>query len=286
MFCHPCFKWNSYQVSRNPNYIAHIRNQTFDLCKQAVNQDPFAIKHVKLTGQEYDELCILALDKVNVADVVDIWKLIVNPSDAVKIKAVTKCPYIYSFLDEASSNVTTAMIDAYPKAICLVKEPTENMCLLAVRKRGDSLSDIKNQFEDICIVAVKENACNIQYVKVHTVSVYVAALTSKQLCQDGCLFQYTNPALMSVAIKQAIKLNPIVVQYVTFPQEDKNTEPNVGVIPNYYFKGALTPYLQCTEDEYIEMVMAAIDHTPENTETILEYVLDRRIREIIRRKKE
>lgn len=281
MFC--CFKWNSYQVDRDPNYLAHIPRQSYELCHQAVNKDPFTIRHVKLQGLEYEQLCLLAIDKVDVSNVVDIWKLLRNPSETVMIRAVTKCPYVYKLFNDPSDSVAYAMVESCPKAICLVKSPSEELCKLAVKARADAISEIKTQTEDLCIMAVKECACHIQYVKVHTVSVYVAALSSKRLCQDGCLFQHTNEALMSLAIKQAVKINPIIIQYVSYPEEDKNTEPDVGIIPNYYFRDALAPHLQCTREEYIDLVLSAIECARDKTETILEYVLDRNTRESIRR---
>lgn len=118
----------TYSSHLSPLRFVKPEFKTDDLCKKAVERNPYAIADVK---EQTEELCILAVSGDGHA-----LKHIKNPS----IK------------------VCEAAIDNNPHALQHIKKQTLELCLRAVRANGFALQYVKIAPNDeICLEALKEN---------------------------------------------------------------------------------------------------------------------------------
>ncbi len=48
--------------------------------------------------------------------------------------------------------------------ISYIKNPSEAVCLIAVKRYGFAIKHIKNPSEEMCLIVVKKDGCNINYI--------------------------------------------------------------------------------------------------------------------------
>ena len=153
--------------------LEFVQEQTPALCRAAVMQNGLALRFVK---KQNDDICELALKQ--------------NPDALAYVQHMTKnllylavfSPTGTSFLPEgvppdlfldreASARTALARIEhptqdqclravtADPDALELLseEEQTEEVCLAAVRKKGEALRHVRSQTEEVCLAAVREN---------------------------------------------------------------------------------------------------------------------------------
>jgi hypothetical protein len=76
-----------------------------------------------------------------------------------------------------------------------VKEPTLEVCLAAVSRRGDALQYIKEQTPEICLAAVSNDGYALKYVKEQTHEICLAAVST-----DGDALQYVKEQTPDVCV--------------------------------------------------------------------------------------
>lgn len=150
-------------VTYNPNNISYVKNQLYDLCVIALEKEPQTLGYIK---EQYHELCEYAQHKNN--------RVIImtrNPTYEMSVYAVKKDPeYITSIPPE---HVTYEMykdaIEEQPQLISSHKYKylqTYELAMNAVKKNGIYLQHIRSDLKDynMCMEALMNNISATRYI--------------------------------------------------------------------------------------------------------------------------
>lgn len=144
------------QKSTNGKLLKYVKEQTYELCKLAVEQDPEAFMFVK---EEFitDELCELVLSKKG--KMLQCFKHKNMITEELYKLAVKQNGLALEFVKEEHQTYEMCKLAVEQNAWALqyVKNQTDELCKLAVQKDGSTLQFVKNQTEEICILAVKNH---------------------------------------------------------------------------------------------------------------------------------
>ena len=94
-------------------------------------------------------------------------------------------------------------------ALKYVKEQTEEMCLEAVKQNGYALRFVKEQTEEMCLVAVKQNGWALEYVKEQTDEICLEAVK-----QNGDALHFVKVEQTEELCLEAVKQNGRALKYV------------------------------------------------------------------------
>jgi len=215
--------------------IKYVENQTEELCELAVRDYGGAIKYVE---NQTDKLSILAIKNGWPTTVKDLG----NPSSFVVMeilkdtekdswgtmlryvseKAHTEqlgkrvlglSPYLFKFLKNQTPSICLMAVDMYGPNIQYVKNPTEKIALLAI-KRNCLLSIIPESVrtEKVCLEAFKNSECcaSLQYVDVKN---RTPELCREAVKQSGWELKYVEKQTEKMCI-EAIESHAYVIEYV------------------------------------------------------------------------
>lgn len=113
----------------------NIDNPSLEVCRVAIQQDPFAIGEV---GEQLPELCLQAVRL-----------------DGMAIHNIRK----------QTPEVCLAAVKQNGKALRLVRDQTPEICCEAVKQNGVALRYVKNQTPEICRLAVYQCYKAVKYVQ-------------------------------------------------------------------------------------------------------------------------
>lgn len=128
--------------------------------------------------------------------------------------------------------------------IRFIDNPTEEICLAAVKNKGNALQYIIKQTENICLAAVKNNGMSLRFVKNQT---YEICLEAVKIC--GRALQFVRNQTDEICLA-AVKNIGLALEYV----KNQTDEICLASIKNY--AGAIQFVKKQTE----EMLLMVVEH--------------------------
>ena len=114
-------------VKQNWNALEFIKDQTNEICLEAIKKDPWALQLVK---DQTNEICLEAVRK-------DGWAL--------------------KYVKDQTNEICLEAVKPRSSILAFVKNQTEEMCIEAVKQHGNNLHVVKKQTDNICKEALNNN---------------------------------------------------------------------------------------------------------------------------------
>jgi hypothetical protein len=132
-----------------------------------------------------------------------------NAPEELGLAAVQQNPDSIRFIKNPTRKVQWAAINAdKSSSLQHISEPTEEMCIEAVKKNWTNLRYIKNQTEEMCNIALKQDGLAIQFVKNPT-----DEMCSFALEQNILAIQYIKKQTETMCL-EVIRKNPKLFTYI------------------------------------------------------------------------
>lgn len=142
---------------KDPRALQFIKNQTEELCKEAVKRYGMYLSYID------------------------------NPTEEVCRLAVKQDGLALQFVKKQTDEICALAVQQTGQALSYVKNQTEGICKLAVAKYGYGLEHVKVQTEEICKLAVSQNSYALKFVNNEFKTPEVGRLAIKQ---NYCVEQY------------------------------------------------------------------------------------------------
>jgi antirestriction protein ArdC len=148
--------------------LEYVKEQTPGICMAAVKQDGYALEHVK---KQTPEICTEAVKQNG-------WVLYYVKEQTPEIcrEAVKKNGLVLTLVKEQTPEICTEAVKQEGLALQYVKEQTPEICTAAVKQNGWALEHVKKQTPEICMAAVKQRVPALYYVKEQTPEICMAAI--------------------------------------------------------------------------------------------------------------
>lgn len=135
-------------VSYNGNMLKYISDQTEEMCRIAVQNQPFAIRFAKI---QTPEICL---------------------------EAVKNCGLLLKYVENQTEEMCIAAIQSEEYSIFHIKEQTEKICLMLVKQAVhiNIMEHIIDQTEEICLEAVRHYENALKYIRIQTEKICLEAV--------------------------------------------------------------------------------------------------------------
>lgn len=135
--------------------IKHIKDKTYNVCKSALEQDPYVLK---IIGNTYDDLTMNVLSRKG-------WLLqyINNQTRELCLVAVKQCGDALEYVKEQTEEICICAIKQNANAINWVKEHTDAIYNCAILS-GCCLSLVDNYTLETAIESINYNGNNLRYI--------------------------------------------------------------------------------------------------------------------------
>lgn len=160
-------------VSKYGNNIKYIDNQTDELCKLAIEQNPKSFIFIK---DKTPKICMMAVKKDGL-----LLQFINEQNIQLCLEAVKQNGLSLKYVKEQNLYICLQAVSKNGLALQYVKEQTPGMCLDAVTQNGLALQYVKEQTCDLCLEAVKPNGLALKFVKEQTPNIISEAITQNSL---------------------------------------------------------------------------------------------------------
>jgi hypothetical protein len=99
-----------------------------------------------------------------------------NMTEEEQIEYIKECYWNIGYIENPSEILCLAAVKSYGTAIKYIKNPTEEICLEAAKKDGYAIQYINNPTEEICFAAIKQYGEAIQWIKNPTIEMVKLAI--------------------------------------------------------------------------------------------------------------
>ena len=191
-------------VRNNGLLLQFCENQTYDLCREAVMQNPYAIQYAYPENLDRD-LWRLAFSKDTSA-----ISVIEDPSDTCIFDALSIDGLAIRYLRHFTPEHALAAVRQNGLAIQYIHEQTEDLCMEAMRQTSDAFMFIASQWqtERLCLFAVQQNSLWLANVRRPTEEMKRLAVM-----EDGHTLQWVRPITIEYC-KLAIENTYTAFQFV------------------------------------------------------------------------
>lgn len=155
------------------NALKYIKNQTYDICKEAIKQNGLALQYIK---KQTKKLCVAAIKQNGLALQYVKPDIYIYLNHMIDDLAVKQNGLAIQYVHNQNDDICKSAIINDPLSIQYIKVKTPELCMLAVKLNGYSLCYINDQTEDICETAVKHRGLALQYVKNQTDEICILAV--------------------------------------------------------------------------------------------------------------
>lgn len=128
------------------------------------------------------------------------------------LKALQFSGNIIQLIENPTEGMCLAAIRENGYSLQYIKNPSEELCLIAVRQNGNAIRFIKNPTEEMCLIAINYNPYVLKYIKNQTEKMCLAAVK-----QEGYVLEYVKnqtPEICKLAIKNKLGAS----KYINFKQ--------------------------------------------------------------------
>ena len=140
-------------------FFSFCKNQTLEICMEAVKQNGLALEYVR---EQTQEICM---------------------------EAVKKEGFALYYVKKQIPEICMQAVKQNGNALGYVEEQTPEICMEAVKQNGNALEWVKEQTREICMEAVKQNLSALDYVNKQITDVYRDAII--QYRSDYLFIKYT-----------------------------------------------------------------------------------------------
>lgn len=166
------FVLNPLMISSSINHYASIlkfiKNQTKDMCIQAVSNDVCELKYVK---KQDNEICKIAVRQNGLA-----LKYVNDKTNEICKIAITQNGCALEFIEDQTNELCLLAVRQNGLALCFVIKQTHEICIEAIKNRYEAFQYVKNQTEKLCLEAVKINGLCLFYIIIKTEEIYSEAI--------------------------------------------------------------------------------------------------------------
>ena len=155
-------------IPDNGLVLKHVKYQTEEICKLAVQQDGYALRYVM--NQTYD-ICKLAVQQYGRA-----LRFVKNRTEELCVLAVKQNGLALEYVPKQTEDICKLAVQQNGLALDYVKEQTNDICAIAVKQNGLVLELVKEQTDEICTLAVQQNWLALKYVKKQTEKICMLAV--------------------------------------------------------------------------------------------------------------
>lgn len=181
------------------NALEYIKNQTKDICREAIKQNGLALQYIK---KQTKKLCVSAIKQNGLALQYvkpDIYiylnhmiddlavkqnglaiQYVYNQNDDICKSAIINDPLAIQYIKAPTNYLCKLAVKLNGYTLCYIDDQTEEICKIAVQSKGLALEYVKDQTKDICKLAVQQNTDALQYVKDESILVEMCNIAIKQ----------------------------------------------------------------------------------------------------------
>ena len=178
-------------IKKNGFLIAHLENQTPDVCLIAVRQNGYALYYIE---KQTHEICLAAVKQNGLS-----LQYVKNQTPDICIEAMKQNIYAMQYVKYEDVDILKYYLEILKDnghMLQYINNQTEEMCILAVKQDGFSLNFVKNQTDKICLEAVKQNGMALELVKNQNLEICLTALKQTNKCFKFIDFAKFDFALM------------------------------------------------------------------------------------------
>ncbi|QXN70498.1 putative conjugal transger protein [Bacillus phage vB_BspM_AgentSmith] len=136
-------------VRMAPINLMFIKDQTEELCEEAIKANPWSFVYVKNKTPELSKLAV-SLNGYTIRDVEDQTEELCN-------LAIENQPGAIQGIRDQTEELCLKAVTASGRALQSVVNPSEAVCLAAVKQHGYALQWIPNASKEVCLAAVTQN---------------------------------------------------------------------------------------------------------------------------------
>ena len=161
----PSIELYKLAFAASANELRYIKNQTDEMCLEAVKINLFALNCVK---KQTDEICLEAVKHDGLA-----LQYVKDQTDEICLEAVKRNYAAIDYVKKQTDEICLEAVKQHGLVLYLVKNQTNEICLEAVKQNGMALRYVKNQTTEICLEAVKQINDSICLIKNKTIDTYL-----------------------------------------------------------------------------------------------------------------
>ncbi len=211
-----------HDVQINGLCLKNIKNQTKELCIEAVKNNGLALQHVI---NQTEEICIEAI-KNNSSSL----QYVIEQTETICIYAIFRDIYndayyenyyksyetikSFKYIKNKTFEICKLALNYDPFLLQFIENQTEEICLISVKKNGLSIKFIENQTEKICFQAVEQTGLALQYIKNQTYDICI-----KSVEQNGLALEYVEDKTNEICFK-ALDNNLKALKYIDIQTEE------------------------------------------------------------------
>ena len=195
-------------VPKDGMALIHVKNQTEEMCIDAVYQNKRALQYVKgLSSASLNNVHTFAVNQSGIA-----IKWIKNPSIELCVLAVKQDGLALGFIDNQTEDICMLAIKQNISAYHYVKEHNVAICEFTIQQDGLMLEFVKEQYqtEKVCELAVTQNGWALRHVKKQTPKICELAVKNKPYALQYVQDEFKTKKLCI----SAVQLNGNVLQFI------------------------------------------------------------------------
>lgn len=160
--------------------LRYVREQTPDVCKEAVRSRSFALQFVR---EQTQEICLAAVYQNGRA-----LQFVREQTPEICLAAVKDDGYSLEYVQEQTPEICLAAVKNQGSAIYFSNYKSHEICVAALKENGLALEYIEDQTEDLQWLALNYSGAALAYIKNPSREMYKAAVA-----KTGRAIKYVPP---------------------------------------------------------------------------------------------
>lgn len=204
-------------VKKNWTFLKHVKDQTEELCLEAIRQNSNALQYVKC---QTHKMCIEAVRQNPHA-----IALVTYKSPSLCMEAIIQDPqclqYVPSYLQ--TNDICMEALKKDGNTLKYIENQTVQMCIKSLETSGgQTFTLIKNKTDVICKAAVKIDGLLLFHVPEQTYEIILEAVKQNPMAIRYCNFSILGEQEAETIIIEAIKVKGEILKYLDKKYHTKN----------------------------------------------------------------